>query len=225
MTHTQSVFLTALSMLCLTILWSLSSAYAETAINCHCFQQRQFTPDHPEAFDPYLLATVQNRYMASYFNVSRKDIVKLKMSGTENTHLWVAYEVAKTVRQPVTEVLSTFQEHRSWAKVLKELDVDPEGLGSLFFAKMLEDRDESFLAWTVVRQCLSTTLSINPKQLDSQYASEKSFQEIILASVLASRSESTLPEVFSQMNQQGSWGRLLANQGLSLQQLEKSFLK
>ena len=56
-----------LVILSVQVLLAPGSVCAAPAVACHCFQERQFSAEKPQAFDPYLLATGQNRLLAQTF--------------------------------------------------------------------------------------------------------------------------------------------------------------
>ena len=205
------------------ILMNGSSAFAESAIQCHCFQEREFSPDHPRAFDPYLLATIQNRFMASYFGVPRREIVKLKMTGVDNYRLWIAHELSQNSLHPLVETLAVVQQHQSWQRVLQELSIDPETLNSPLLTAMLKEDIDREVAWFVVRQALLDKLTVNPESIRWLYDRNTSFQEIILAAVLSSSSHLSIPEIVGRQQELSSWGQLLSEQKLTLLELEQSF--
>jgi hypothetical protein len=205
------------------ILMNGYSAFAESAIQCHCFQEREFSSDHPQAFDPYLLATIQNRFMASYFGVSRKQIVKLKMTGVDNDKLWIAYELSQKSLQPVVETLAVIQKLQSWQSVLHELSLDPETLNAQLLTAMLGEGTDRSVAWFVVRKALLDKLAVDSELIGWLYERNATFQEIVLTAVLSSSSHMSIPEIVDRQEKLASWGRLLADQKLTLLQLEQSF--
>ena len=69
--------------------------WAESTVNCHCFQDRAYDPQRAYAADPYFLATTQNSLLANLFGLSKKDVVRAKMAGANGDSLWVSHYLAK----------------------------------------------------------------------------------------------------------------------------------
>jgi hypothetical protein len=63
----------------LAIMVPASFAFAESTINCHCFQDRSYDPGDKFAADDYLLATSFNSLLARSFDISKEQVVILKM--------------------------------------------------------------------------------------------------------------------------------------------------
>ena len=89
----------ALSLLTLLTLAAPVPATANPTISCHCFQDRSYNPNQPDAIDPYLLATTQNSLIAAFYQVPKRDLVRRKMTGTPNDEIWVTHHRNKTGRQ------------------------------------------------------------------------------------------------------------------------------
>lgn len=203
----------------LTLLPPVHSDAAVSTVDCHCFRDRAFSAENPSAFDPYLLATVQNRLFSHAFSLPRKEIVSAKMAGARGERLWVTYWLAKTSGRQVAEVKRLYEKASSWKTVVKQLSVDPESLGSNFWAA-LSDSNEVLMAWAVVTQVSKTFLK-NPEEDYATLQQEgATLKEAILASVLAQTQERKSMDVFALARQGGSWGSLLVSAGQSVESLE-----
>lgn len=198
-------------------------AAAASTVDCHCFRDREFSPQNPAAYDPYLLATVQNRLMAYAFDVPRKEIVSLKMTGgAQGESLWIAYWVAKASSRPVSEVRDLYSRTSSWEKTVAGLAIKPETLGTAFHANLAEGDDTS-LAWDVVEQ-VSEKFSTHPDAYADLKQRGASLKQAILACVLAELKEIPAVTLYNQAMQQGAWGSLLSSSNLAVESIE-SFLK
>lgn len=207
-----------ISLTTLLVLSWVGTAAAVSTVDCHCFRDREFSLENPAAYDPYLLATVQNRLLAHAFKVPRKEIVSAKMAGASGDMLWVAHWVAKVSSRPLTEVKAVYLKHSSWKKALSELSVKREKLGPLV-QDSLDGENESLLAWAVVTQVCSQYLSSQGvfMKLKERGASLK---EAILATILAELKEASAQELYDQAVQTGHWGSLLAASRLTVDSIE-----
>jgi len=216
-----------LSFILLTLVVSVLSvsglcrdAAAESTITCHCFQDRQFTPDHPQAFDPYLLATVQNRLMSHVFQVPRADIVKAKMGGLGNSRLWVAYYVAARSGRSLDEILEAHGRSTAWFDVVQQRTIDPEQFNSRFLADLVQKASEERLAWDIVSALLVDHFAYPTERLATLPVSDMAVQENILAATLGSISGQPLDAILARRDQYPSWGALLAAARLTIADLE-----
>ncbi|MRR37336.1 hypothetical protein EG829_22315, partial [bacterium] len=83
-----------LNLILMLLLFAPLPAWAIPAITCHCFTDRSYDPASPTLADPYFLATTQNSFFATAFNVEKKTIVMKKQKGDSTADLWVAYWIA-----------------------------------------------------------------------------------------------------------------------------------
>lgn len=204
---------------CLLMLQTTSSGAAVSTVDCHCFRDRAFSAENPSAFDPYLLATVQNRLLAHAFSIPRKEIVSVKMSGARGETLWVMHWVAKASGRRAEEIQDLYAKRLSWESIVKQLSVDPESLGSGFFAA-LSGNDEGSLAWEVVAQVSGAFLESSEADYAALLEENASLKEAILACVLASMQRQKAVDVFALARQRGNWGGLLTSSGQSVESVE-----
>lgn len=209
------------------LILSPCAGYAASTVDCHCFRDRNFSAENPKAFDPYLLATVQNRLLAYSFNLPRKEIVSEKMSGTSGDHLWIKHWIAETKGLEAEEIQKCFDDEGSWIKVITTKKVDPEELGSDFMKAMAERRTEQ-MAWAVVTQVFAAGHSVSAQQFHALQDVGASLKEAVLATVLALMTSDDPEIVFADARSKGNWGSLLIAAGISIDSIDaflaKSFL-
>jgi hypothetical protein len=196
-----------------------SVSEAAPAISCHCFQDRQFSPDQPQAFDPYLLATVQNRLLAHAFGVQRKEIVRFKMNGVGNDRLWIACRIARASGRDIGEILELNDKVKSWPALIEQLGLDPEALESTFLAALIQNVGEMEPAWQLIAEILIRNFEISALELSHLLQAGATRQEVILDVVLAATLKRSAPMLLTEQRQAGSWGALLAQYGVILDQL------
>jgi hypothetical protein len=201
-----------LHLFLLLVLTPANFTWAESTINCHCFQDRAYDPQRAYAADPYFLATTQNALLANLFGLSKKDVVRAKMGGANGDSLWVGHYLAKKSGKTLDEVKPFFSTREGWASVVKQLNINPEQLGPLFVAAL---DDQKKLATIVVDGQLTENLDVEMLQLQQLRGQGADNQQTVMAVFLGQVSILEPVELFTLVeNGQSSWGHLLAEQGL-----------
>lgn len=187
-------------------------AKAESTVSCHCFQDREYDPQRAFAADPYFLATTQNALLANLFGLSKKEVVRAKMGGADGDRLWVGHYLAQKSDRLIGEIESIFSEKASWSGVVQQLRIDPERLNPNFVA-VLDEQER--LAMVVVDEQLVKHLDEEQRQLLLLRKKGADNKQTIMAVFLSKSSSLKSSELFAQVaDEQTSWGRLLAEQGL-----------
>jgi hypothetical protein len=199
---------------------SAGTALGVPAITCHCFQERVFDPARPAAADPYLLASLQNRFLGYLYQVPRDELVRLKMSGVANDRLWVALHVARAAARPLAAVLDERAAALSWRELVARLEADPEALGAGFVAALAAGSDEALLARAVIDQALRSRLQAPPDLPATLRSRGASDQEVIAAVVLAAASGGSPADLVRQARLDRSWGALMQLSGWPLPRLD-----
>ena len=208
----------SLCICALVIALTAQPSIASSTVNCHCFQERTYSPEHPTRFDPYLLATTQNRLMALVFKRPRKDIVKMKMSGSSESYLWVALWIHKHSGFSLEQIDLLFRENDSWRNIVMKSHADPEALGS-FFVEALAEGHTDAMAWAVVYHNLKTHFGVSPKDWTAVHDQKASLKEAILTFILAGMYNQD-PAILYLEAQSHGWGSLLAKKNSSIEQIE-----
>lgn len=202
----------SLPLFFLLVLTLANFTWAETTVNCHCFQDRTYDPQRAYAADPYFLATTQNALLASLFGLSKKDVVRAKMAGADGDNLWVGHYLARKGGKTLDEIKPLVSKGEGWASVVKQLNIDPEQLGPLFVSAL---DDQKKLAMIVVDEQLMKNLDVKMLQLQQLRGQGADNQETVLAVFLGQLSIQEPVELFILVEDgQSSWGHLLAEQGL-----------
>jgi len=95
------------------------SAFAESTINCHCFQDRSYDPVDKFAADDYLLATSFNSLMAKSFDISKKQVVMLKMDeGVSQDDLLVGLKAIKLTGGYLEQLLGLRRAGYTWSQII-----------------------------------------------------------------------------------------------------------
>jgi len=119
-TRTPYIFVTIL----LFFFTPTSGSFAESVINCHCFQDRTYNHADPFAADDYILATSFNSFLAKSFDIPKRQIVMLKMKeGVGQNDLLIGLKTAKATKIDLRQLLRLRREKSTWSKIISELDL------------------------------------------------------------------------------------------------------
>jgi hypothetical protein len=191
------------------------TAAANPVISCHCFQDRAYDPARPQVADPYLLATTQNTFMAVIFDLSKKDLVQAKMSGTSGDHLWVAHYLAKEHGLSAGTLLTARQRSTSWRQALHTLEFGTLRAGERFAALLHNDAVDPLLAAAAADELLVEILKVKNSDLERLRFRDANTAEVILCSILASKSGRSALDIHDDFaSGRASWGQLFTALGL-----------
>ena len=201
-----------LPLLFLLVLISVNFTMAESTVNCHCYQDREYDPRRSHAADPYFLATTQNALLANLFGLSKKDVVSAKMGGADGDSLWIGHYLAQKSGKSFDEIKQLSSKWTGWNSVVQQLRIDPELLGPRFMAAL---NYQEKLAVVVVDEQLMEHLDVKLLQLRQLRGQGADNKQTIIAVFLGQLSTPEPAELFAQVaNGKASWGQLLADQSL-----------
>lgn len=187
-----------------------ASARAIPAITCHCFTDRSYDPANPTVADPYFLATTQNSFFATAFNVEKKTIVMKKQKGTSADDLWIAYWIASKSPVSAESLLEAKQSRESWRDVVASMGISPGSLGTRFSGALAAKAPSARLAGAVVDDLLLRCRLLSDGEQAGMRKDGASNQELIIASVIARKTKQPAPHVYRESKGGAkSWGALL----------------
>jgi hypothetical protein len=201
--------------LALLLLPLAGAATANSIISCHCFQERAYDPARPQAADPYLLATVQNTFMAAVFDLAKRDLVQAKMGGTSGDRLWVAHYLARGHGVAASTLLAARQRSSSWRGALQAMNLGMPKAGERFAGLLQDDGGEALLAAAAADDILQQRLGIAGSTLERLRFRGAGTAEVIFCAVLAGksgRSPLDLHEDFT--SGRSTWGQMFDALGL-----------
>ena len=198
---------------------SVTPAAAVSGVGCHCFRDRSFDAANPSAVDPYLLASTQNSLLSAVFGISKKDVVRAKMTGADGDQLWVSQYLAGRVGHSADELLKARSRDGSWSGALHTLgDELPPALRNV-------PQGDSSLAAAVVDAVLILRLGSKPPTLQHLRAAGASNAEVIAAVYLGLRAGRDPKELLGLVRSGAtSWGSVLDATGLSPDQIEEDLV-
>ena len=109
----------------LLILFSSGSAlqaFAESAVQCHCFTKRSYSPADRFAADDYILATSFNSLLARSFDIPKRQVVMIKMNeGMAQDDLLIGLKVSKITGIDIRKFTRLRKENNTWAEIISGL--------------------------------------------------------------------------------------------------------
>lgn len=171
-------------------LWCMAgmSAHAMPAINCHCFTDRSYDAAKPAAADAYLLATTQNTFFASVFNVEKKSTVMMKQQGVPGEDLWVAYWIASRSASDPDSLLGERTSGHSWQDILKPMQLPSDTLGMHFSRALAAKGTAVQLAEAVVDELIAKYQLLEPVVANDLRQLGASNQELLIATAVSGKS-------------------------------------
>jgi hypothetical protein len=196
---------------CLTVLLMLPlPAFAMPAITCHCFTDRAYDPARPAMADPYFLATTQNSFFASVFNVDKTTIVMKKQQGVSPDDLWIAYWVASKSGMSPETLIQAKRDKASWKDVVAPLRLTTKSLGTRFSGALNSRMSSAHLAVTVVDEQFLRYQLLSDRELSALRQAGASNQELIIATVISARTRQPALKIYRDVKTGSkTWGSLL----------------
>jgi hypothetical protein len=212
----QSKYLFVKLTLFLCVVIPSGNVVAESAISCHCFQDRTFQPAEPFAADDYILATSFNSLLARSFDIPKRQIVMLKMKeGVGQNDLLVGLKVAKITGVDLEKLLGHRRENQSWPMIIASLKqqgtIEKDRILATIGSGMAVDKAGDGIADELIGNFYSVPAE-DVQQLRQAGLNEK---EMALVFVLAHASDRQPQELVGQHNREGkSWSRIADSLGI-----------
>ena len=198
----------------LLLLCALPAAAAPT-INCHCFQERSFDPARPDAADSYLLATTYNSFQAQLLGLSKKTLVKTKMSGGKDSDIWISGYLAKETGLSIEEIVSQRGASPSWGALAKAKGVALPAAG-------VEASNDEALARSIAIAAAADAFGAELKGLQRLGAGGASVKELVLAAFLGRLTGQAPKDLIGQVGSgKTSWGELATRADLPFGAVEE----
>jgi hypothetical protein len=205
----------------LALLLAASAALAAPAITCHCFQDRSFEPQRPDAADPYILATTQNSLLAAAFGLPKKEVVRAKMAGASGDRLWVVHYLAARSGQAPGQIEAAREQASDWQAVVSSMRLDPALLSPRFVTALEQAGNDQFLAAATADATLESRLGVEPATIEALRTAGASSQEVILALFLGRRTGLPASELFQRVKSgNATWGEILHAAGIEAMNID-----
>lgn len=198
------------------------SASAIPTINCHCFRERSYDPARPAVADPYILATTQNSFFASVFNVDKKTVVMKKQGGTSADDMWVAYWLASRYGLSADNLLQAKRSGGSWRDVLANTGITTKAFEDRFSVELNVGASGAGLAQEVVDGLLIGYKLIGAGELAEMRKGGATSQELILAVLIAVKTGQSPLKLYSEVKKGlKSWGTALNEAKIDTTQIQR----
>ncbi|HER63283.1 MAG TPA: hypothetical protein ENO11_04835 [Desulfobacteraceae bacterium] len=214
---------------CIAITFLVFTALPQTAFsagetnNCHCFRNRTFNPADKFVSDEYLLTTTFNSLLASEFNISKRQIIMMKMGeGVANNDLVTALYLSRSTGLEVAQLLA-MKKKQSWQEIITPLQDKTEAPETKkLFDFILSGSSDQQIAEQIITGIIAARFSPSPESLQFFSQHDMNAREIILAGALANHTGATVPAIVDQYRQKGlSWSEIAHNFGLEPSEVGK----
>lgn len=191
-------------------------ASAQSTINCHCFQNRSFDPADKFAADDYILATSFNSLLARSFEITKEQIVRLKMEEkVGQDDLLVGLKLAKITGGYLEQLLGLSGAGYSWSDIIMGMEqqkpIDGDGLALEIRSGLPVD----VAGDRVADELIAEFYDVPVEDIHRYRAYGLSEKEIGLVLVLAHYIKAKPENFVNQYKKQGSsWSEIAFNLGL-----------
>ena len=191
-------------------------ASAESTINCHCFQNRSFDPGDKFASDDYILATSFNSLLARSFEISKEQVVRLKMEEkVSQDDLLVGLKLTKITGGYLDQLLGLSGAGYSWSDIILGMEQQKPIENDKLAQEIRAGIPVEAAGDRVADEMISEFYAIPVEDIQRYRSYDLSEKEIGLVFALAHYNDEK-PETFVyQYKQQGrSWSEIAFNMGL-----------
>jgi len=212
--HQRQYFLAVITLLIILTLGY--QAFAESTINCHCFQDRSFNPDDKFASDDYILATSFNSLLARSFDISKEQVVRLKMEEkVGQADLLVGLKLTKLTGGYLDQLLGLSGAGYTWSQIIMGMEQQAPINSDKLALDIKSGMPVGTAGDRVADEMISEFYAVPAEDVERYRAYGLSDKEIGLVLVLAHYKD-VKPETFvDQYKKQGSsWSEIAFNLGL-----------
>lgn len=205
--------------------WS-SQANSGSAIQCHCFTERDYNPAERFAADDYILATSFNSLLARLTGLPKSQVVMIKMKeGLTQNDLLISLLAAKISGQKLQEILDLRRAGTVWQEIIAYLPRQ-EVVNQNEILKSIQTGTSVDVAGArVADEMISEFYAIPAEEMNTLRMSGLNSREINLTLILNHVSEIQPETLAAQYKKQGrSWSEIAYNLGLSPKETGKLIL-
>jgi len=212
--HQQRYLLTVITLLI--ILTSGYQAYAESTINCHCFQDRSFDPGDKFASDDYILATSFNSLLARSFDISKEQVVRLKMEEkVDQDDLLVGLKLTKLTGGYLDQLLGLRGAGYTWTQIIMGMEQQAPINSDNLAQDMRSGLPVGTAGDRIADEMISEFYTIPTEDVQRYRAYGLSEKEIGLILILSYYKDEKAETFVDQYKNQGrSWSEIAFNLGL-----------
>lgn len=189
---------------------------AESAISCHCFQERTFNPAEPFAADDYILATSFNSLLARAFAIPKRKIVMLKMKeGVGQNDLLVGLKIAKVTGGDLQQLLDRRRKKHAWPAIIAALPQKEKIHNDRLLAAIGSGMPVEEAGAGIADEFIGNFYAVPPAAIQEFRMSGLNEKEIALVFILAHISGQQPEALVAQHNKEGkSWSAIADRLGV-----------
>jgi hypothetical protein len=197
-------------------LGSAHISFAESTINCHCFQDRSYDPGDKFASDDYILATSFNSLLARSFDISKEQVIKLKMEERVNQDdLLIGLKLTKLTGGYLEQLLGLSRVGYSWAQIVKGMDQQDIISSDKLALDIRSGIPVEMAAAKVADEIIQTFYTIQVEDIHRYRSYGLSAKEVVLVYILAHYKDRKPEEFVEQYKKQGSsWSEIAFELGI-----------
>ena len=194
----------------------VDSLSQQMAAGCHCFKDRSYDPARKFAADPYILATSFNSMLAAHFNISKRQIIMMRMQGgVDGDDLTTSLYLGKVMHTDFESLLSLRAEGQSWAQIINKKQAEIPGEDPVRAAAG-ENADNKRINETAVTEMVSGYFGIPSEAIQNYRSKGLSDKEIVLSLGLSFKSGRPVDDLIALQREEGqSWGEIANSLGIA----------
>lgn len=193
-----------------------SVALAESTITCHCFQDRAYDPARPTAADEYFLATIHNDLYAIVSGVSKKEVVRARMSGSDGAALWVSWYLAQASGLEGATLLAEYEGGADWQRLTEKYRLPLDRLAPTVMRSLVRGDSTAQLASTIVDEVVHRHLLASTDELTLLRSAGFDDRQCVAALVAARLGNRPAAQLAAEVRQgRDSWSGLLTRLGIT----------
>lgn len=190
------------------------------AVNCHCFNNREFEPASPASADPYILATAASSLLVGSARSDKSLIVRKRMAGADEPDVWLGLQGAAVSGKSSGDFFSARDKHGSWAKAYEAMGLNPEKFGKAFAEAL--PRDEFVATRLLADMTLAAAFPTEKDMIAKLRGDGATTQEVAVSLFLKAAAAKDPIETLKKVKSgQTTWGTLLHDAGFSPKDMSK----
>jgi len=191
--------------------------YTGTTTACHCFRQRDYNPEAKFAADDYLLATCFNSLTARSFNISKRQIIMLKMKGgIHQDDLLIALRLSRDFSLDLQQLVSLRQQGYPWKDIVSKFKQLSGVKGNILLDGIRTGRPIADLGREIADAMVADFYGIPKKNIEKSRNLGFGTKEITLLFFLVRTTRTKPDEIVNRIkNQKESWSEIAHAFGIS----------
>jgi len=208
-----SFFLIASIFICL---GSALHAFAESAILCHCFTNRSYSPADKFASDEYILATSFNSLLAESFGIPKRQVVMIKMNeGVPQDDLLIGLKISKKTGIDIRKFLRLRKENKTWGKIISDLAQQEKIKNDPLLEAIISGMSVEEAGTRVADEMIGEFYQVKAEEINKLRMSGLNEKEMALLFILAYTSEIQPEALMEQYKKKGrSWSEIASSLGV-----------